>query len=654
MKVKDAIYLCLLLGNLSISLGQQKCLPVNHRGQVVLNLLDGKGIDGVQIVINGNLGPITSNGGNFIYKLDDCIGTPVRVQALKDGYGVVNNIEISGHTLRANLTPGQLQFKIIICEEKYIEQYKLEYYSQIINLPILREMSRLKQRVKELENNANSNSILVKELQALRQKYSNLENSYIQLKEQAVQVATIFANLKASEIDTTYQKAFAFYKVGQFDNARKVLLNADLDEENLDFNSQEKLGYRIIEAARLKRKQWINKQMLLGNIYASKNEDDKAINYYRQAVIEDSSVYENVSTLAFFLLKQDKFSEGVKWYKQAFKVAKNLDSKWLIYNNLGNDYLRIKDRKEAELMYFRALDVARAIYKTDSNSRNLRLSLVNLGSFYLSEQKAEKADTCYLSAFSLWQNVNIRTETEKYEYASLLVMMARFNHRMGSVTLSYNMNKASIAIFEELIQYNSFYKSNLAIVCINMGNLLYNLRNYAEAKFYYDKSMGVYKNMQNESYKNEFGYANLLLDIALLYEELYEYSLAQKYFQECLLVHQRMVNKNKDQYLPELADFYGYFGNFYLIISRYQESKKILDKGLNIFDDLCTRDYRQFSFGYANMLYRIGCYYKVTGECEKAKNSFECSIAIYEKLLEVNANYYNRRLDIVLKELRSL
>lgn len=199
-----------------LCLGQSDCPPTSYPGRVSLNTSSGRGLDAVKIQIN-NLNSVWTHNGNFEYKLTDCPGSRLRIEATKLGYGIVNHMELS-HVLERGLSRGYLQFHIIMCVEKDLESRRTEYYDKVTELNFIRRLATLEGRIKELRRQKNASRDSLNILDNKRQELINNKEN-----DKSKEVAKLLTNINESILDTTYQKAYSLYQEGQLTDDELII-----------------------------------------------------------------------------------------------------------------------------------------------------------------------------------------------------------------------------------------------------------------------------------------------------------------------------------------------------------------------------------------------------------------------------------------------
>lgn len=175
---------------------------------------------------------------------------------------------------------------------------------------------------------------------------------------------------------------------------------------------------------------FISLNNFIGCHYTNKEDFQKAIVYYKKATIKKphdyythnnlGNVYYNLSYCYMSIGKQNLALEESLNSLKNFEKTDNYSGKGLVYNNFSNIYLALKKYNEAE----QNIDKALAIYKTQKDTNNLFVSLINKICIY-NECKSEKLNALVDSTYNYCNkisNINLNYKIPIYcFYAEKLI-----------------------------------------------------------------------------------------------------------------------------------------------------------------------------------------------------------------------------------------
>jgi len=670
--LKIGTLLILLTGKMLAQQTRPTCKPLEHSGQVVLNTSTGNGLAGVQIFVNGyagpqtlkpTIGPRTDKGGNFRYRLADCPGSLVRVQALKIGYSVVNQVEMAGYVLRGDILPDQLQFLIILSADHELEQRRINYYSKIADLGFDKELARLRGRIGELEKllvtQTSKNDALIDELATLKVHYQQASEQLNQQKIQTQQIARIFAKLAVSDIDSTYLQAFNLYKQGRLTDAQEYLSAENIDKELIEARHEIDIGGKLLKSGEQKVKFYINKSMLKASLYQSQYNFDEAKSWYLKAVIADSNQFENLYEFASFLRIQNQLRESEYWYNRALNLANNESQQALLYLGLGVLYDDNNQTEQALQSYIKSQNLYESLISKNQKSYESELARVlsNIGNLYQETNQPELALKFYLQSLNIKERLaKTNPEINEPDLPIILSNLGLFYQESNQPSLALKSYKTGLEILERLVKIDpNQYEPSLAILLNNLGS-------YYKNNNYPDLALNAYKKnieINNHLIKlntDRYGpdLANSLNSLAGLYEANNQSELALEKYKQSLSLYESVAKINPQRYEPSLALINNNLGNFYtnnnqpeLALSYYQHS-------LSLYERVVKLNSQRYGPDLARVLNNLGSYYENNNQSELALPYYQRSLSLYEHAAKLNPELYEPYVAILLNNLGTL
>ena len=168
----------------------------------------------------------------------------------------------------------------------------------------------------------------------------------------------------------------------------------------------------------------------------------------------------------------------------------------------------------------------------------------------ISNEKIEfNRDTFYLSQLSISNNG-----------------LGIINRRMGNYSEALSYYQASLKISEELEN-----QSDIGFNYFNIGIIYRDLEQYDKALAYYEKSLKIRKKS-----KDTLGLAGCYNGLGILYRRMEEYDRALDYYNRSLELS-AIINDDKN-----VAQSYGNIGVVYVLAKEYEKAIKFLDRGFEV------------------------------------------------------------------------
>jgi len=274
--------------------------------------------------------------------------------------------------------------------------------------------------------------------------------------------------------------------------------------------------------------------------------------YYRKAYTLQPDSDSHAHNLGWVLSEQRKYSEALSYYEQAEKIARkdpqNPQGLAMTLNNLGALYASIRKFDEAEKVLAEALQLRRALAKTNPDAYNpdLGMTLNNLGILHSDTGRFEEAGEAYGEALQLNR------------------ALAKTNH--------------------------DAYNPNLAMTLNNLGNLHLNMERFEEAGEAYGEALQLNRALAKtnpDAYNPNL--AGTLTNLGTLHLNMGRFEEAGEAYTEALQLRRALAESNPDAYNPNLAGTLNNLSNLHLNMGRFEEAEKAYTEALRLYRALAKK-----------------------------------------------------------------
>ena len=580
------------------------------RGKVTLQNSNGKPVENVQLSAFGATPTSSDTFGMFeLVFIGKVPGQAVTLTIQKPGMEVINRDELEHFILRKD--PDDL-FIIVLCSEGNRDKNAAQFYNIVLKFhenqieEIKKEISKLpisSSRVIELQN----------QIKKLTVKWQDSQDVIKKLSEK-------FASVNLDDADSLYSKAFEYFKTGETEKAHLILLpetlKKNIDDAKAELNKIKQLENEMEERRRLAQKnikKTIEGYILKAELYISQLKWEEAEKYYELAVLADTTSFDNMFDLAYYLSEQNKHKKAIFWYETALNLFKNEYQHSVVLNNLAVLYSEINDYSLAETTYKRALDIRERLAKENpiTYEPDVAITLNNLAVLYSEINDYSLAETTY---------------------------------------------KRALDIRERLAEENpSTYKSDVAMTLNNLA-ILYKAKNdYSSAKIAYKKALEIRERLAEEnSGKYEADVASTLNNLANLYFDINDYSSAETAYKRALEIREHLAEKNPSSYEPDVANTLNNLANLYLNKCDYSSAEAAYKRALEIQERLALENPYTYESYVATTLNNLAILYSDKNDYFLAEIAYKKTLEIRERLAEENPHTYEPDLAHTLNNLATL
>jgi len=347
---------------------------------------------------------------------------------------------------------------------------------------------------------------------------------------------------KSSEIRAKSQDAFSLWMNLRSLRVVEIRKNGSLEEAKVI--AQENLDELVSFNQNLSNNEFIYKiataNHTLGTILEDQNQLDEARICYEEALklYEDiqsrlrvdiphkiAGIYEGLGGVA----RQDnKLEDAIHFYEKALKIYQDSQSSYdvaYVYHYLGLIAFELREFDRATNYYANSIE----IFLDVGDVRRAAHDVHNLGNIALKQQKLNEADSCYKYALQIaedleddeargngyWALGNIALSEKDWEFAKGYYQKAleiyveredyyditRLTFSLGLVAELEEQFDNATEYYREVIRGSKVSKSNSisADAYYHLG-LITEDENLAQAIFYYQQSLRIYRNIGNDEY----------------------------------------------------------------------------------------------------------------------------------------------------------
>ncbi|MEL6254616.1 MAG: tetratricopeptide repeat protein, partial [Bacteroidota bacterium] len=580
---KISFLLALFIGLLTTALSQTTEL----KGQLILhNGKYKKGsdqyFDKVKVSNTNGQSTRTNSTGHFQFSIQAAkVETPLDIDIFKSGYEVVNSeilqeiLPKDAEFLRIYLAPkgmtAEVQGRLLKISRQHLDLSYQELVASIKNStqdPANWIFSQFGVRIKNKEE-----AIQV------------LESQRFALDSRLIRICKVLARENLDLNSPTYQQAFEAFSQGEFQDARSILANLDLDARGevsvlqeagtrsssdssvfeqstrfwqkinglelksaayqMDFLfneasqiEQEKLSY--LEAIETKPLLLALAQENLAQLYHSISVHDAAIIYQEKAIQnfrtildkKDPQLAASYANMAVLQLENKDYDEAWDYQMRALDIYKSLGAKRK--QVLADSYLTMatihtarKDFRQAASFQKQALKLKESMNSSDFEA--LALSYENMAQIYLQLDREDSA------AYFLDKGIKLRKKigAEGGNMARSYRQLAAWEKEQGQLSRALAQQKQAIRSYKVL---GEVYKPQLAEAQQELAMIFQESGEYDSALFYAEKADKINRGLNQI---NEPSQALNYHNLALIHNSMGRYGLAKNFQRKALNIQEK-------------------------------------------------------------------------------------------------------------------
>ncbi|CAF22783.1 CHAT domain-containing protein [Candidatus Protochlamydia amoebophila] len=431
----------------------------------------------------------------------------------------------------------------------------------------------------------------------------------------AIFYAEVFLNFLIQELPKISQKEGFLVKIMQtqgrladwyhshrqypmaFDHSKRVLeIALELDNYNAIIISLKKIGY----------------------LYVAQGQHDLALSFYQGAlsIVQALQDPENermfFDSLAEVYLTIHNNTEAIRCYQTALELAEEKTEQALIYSKIGGAHARVKQYKEAEEAYEKALEIL-----PQGNNPIIAIRVhQNLAIFFNNFARYGKAiyhvkKILKLIQHPLVQSVQVDELQAQESKFSALITLGNIYGTMRDHTRQIDYCTQAVKFAEEI----DVHLNNLGIAYANLGSAYCDEGNYFESMKYYNKASKILKGDSNR--------AEFLENIGQILFFSGKFPEAIKYYKEANKIGNQFTKKNS---LLVLGICYSFLGN-------KEQAIQCIEKFICLSQ--ASEDRLSEALGFHN----LGTVYK-NSDLELAEENYRKSISISAALHQELKNHH--------------
>ncbi len=264
---------------------------------------------------------------------------------------------------------------------------------------------------------------------------------------------------------------------------------------------------------------------------------------------------------------KDQTEKAIPFYHESLKVSiQENDSSQLgyVYNNLGDAFYKIGNVPLAEEYANKSMEVFQSL----NHTKGIAYSYINIGFVNRIQENYEKALSSFRKAIEIRETIN-----DSVGIASATLELGRTYKAKGEYDEAMKYFRKSLELHREINN-----KQYMAYSLNGMGDIFLIKKNYDAALERYKKAIKL-----NEERGNATGIINDYLGVALVYSEINEKHLGEKYI--TMAFDKAKASSNSRSLLKAFETK----ARFYENIGEYRTANKSYRKYLEIYDSLYSQ-----------------------------------------------------------------
>lgn len=194
----------------------------------------------------------------------------------------------------------------------------------------------------------------------------------------------------------------------------------------------------------------------------------------------------------------------------------------------------------------------------------------------------------------------------------------------------------------------------LAHLYNDLSLVLQKLQDYENAKGYFEKALGIFREYAEESPQAYLpNVAMVLCNEAIMLNEMGEFNRAKQLYEEALKIRKKLLKTNP-VYLPDLATTLNNYGVAQQTTGDYESAKILLDEALDIRRNLAQSNAKVYLPFVATTLLNKAANCKHLQDYTSAEQSCIEAIDIYARFLEADPNSFPMQMAEVLINLSGI
>ncbi len=201
-------------------------------------------------------------------------------------------------------------------------------------------------------------------------------------------------------------------------------------------------------------------------------------------------------------------------------------------------------------------------------------------------------------------------------------------------------------------QIKNISQDQLAAILNNLGILHSSLKQYSVAEKEYNEALVIYREFatQNpEMYRSNI--VEVLINLGNLHRELLRYLVAEEVYNEALVISRELVAQNPEVYRSDLASVLSELGLLYSDFGQYSAAEKKYNEALAIYREFATQNPDTYLGEVAFLLNRLGSLHSDLEQYSIAEKEYSEALVIRRALVIKNPDLYLNAVAGILNNL---
>lgn len=507
------------------------------------------------------------------------------------------------------------------------------------------------------------------DLDDVLREYNNLKKEIEDDEKYIFETALVIAKLQQKEITDRMRRA-----MDAFDNGDVIKANDILDEAAHDANNlvdKIKKDKQILEYDKESGRKSVDEL-----IFSTKVMMADVSKPMRERIEKTKEIYETARDLAlecdydkagyakllydyaFFLQKLNRHKEALKYYEESIEIGKQLivsnSPKYRrnlaqTLNNLAILYKDCNDFEKAEQEYLNSLEIIQMLSKENPNAYHSDLAQIlnNLANFHIKCKNYSKAEREYIESLQIVIDLVEKNYSAYRAYmAQILNNLANLNKISKKNNLAERRYDVSLKIRRDLVQENSVeYLPDLAQTLNNLANLHSDCHKFEKAEQEYLESIAITRKLSKENPDAYFpNLAQALNNIANMHQKCKKYEKAEQEYFEAIGITKNLVENNRDVYQPYLSQILNNLAKLFNKNHKYNKAEQMYIEALEIRKKISKDNPNVYQHDLASTLNGLAYNYAYQQKFSEALSSIDEAIS----LMPENPHYYDSKGEILL------
>lgn len=324
--------------------------------------------------------------------------------------------------------------------------------------------------------------------------------------------------------------------------------------------------------------------------------------------------------------------ETIEKYVERFRVGTEKILDYAVFLHIQNEH-KLAHAKASRYLHFLEAD---KILEKHVPDETLCWAYCIIGEIALKAKQYEKASKYLKKAYELAQHLD--------KYANWLTncVLGGFYVTMNDPETALEYYQKALEIIKKLYRAKpSYYASNLAETCNDVGRVCYNRREYTNARDWYKKAIAI---CEKHNAENPAAYATTLAlvynNLSVIHIALEEYDAARDWDEKAAGIYEKLYAENPAAHAPCLAMIYHNLGHIYNMLSDADKAREWAEKALDLYEKLHAADPVAYAPELGRIYFNLGFVHANLDESDKARGWYEKALGIYEKLHAENPAPY--------------